>query len=154
MHEKIADIQNSFWKAYKNFSKTLDANQWVDETGKILEKYRYERQYFYKSCKNLFYGWSSIICIIRVMKNEENGSEKNIHEKIVDIQNLFWGAYKNFSKTMNVNQWSNEMGKIFEKYRHDDNHLYIFCEDLLNGWTPMLSALLDMKKPENLEVLP
>ena len=40
MHEKIADIQNSFWRAYKNFVQTEDLNQWADEVGEILERYR------------------------------------------------------------------------------------------------------------------
>lgn len=73
MHEKLADIQNSFWKAYKNFTQTMDVNQWADEVGEILERYRQDIQPLYTFCENQLYGWSAVLSAMRVMENIENG---------------------------------------------------------------------------------
>lgn len=72
MHEKIADIQNSFWKAYKNFTQTMDVNQWTDEVGVILERYRHDIQPLYTFCENQLYGWSAVLNVMRVMGNVKN----------------------------------------------------------------------------------
>lgn len=74
MHEKIADIQNSFWKAYKNFKETMDVNQWADEVGIIMEKYRHDKQPLCTFCENQLYGWSAVLSVMRV--NGKIGEDK------------------------------------------------------------------------------
>lgn len=75
MHEKIADIQNSFWKAYKNFRQTMDVNQWAEDIGKILDKYKNDKQYFYMFCECQFSGWSAVLSAMRVLEREDTGKK-------------------------------------------------------------------------------
>lgn len=79
MNEKITDIQNSFWKAYKNFLQTKDVNQWCDEMGRILNKYRHDKHPYFAFCETTFFAWSELIGAIRVMGDLENGGLN--HEK-------------------------------------------------------------------------
>ena len=76
MHEKLADIQNSFWNAYKNFLQTKDANHWCDEAGRILNRYRHDRHPYFAFCEATFFAWSELIGVIRVIADLENGDEK------------------------------------------------------------------------------
>lgn len=72
MHEKIADIQNSFWKAYKNFRKTKDVNQWCNEAGMIWNRYRHDKYPYFAFCEASFFAWSSLIGVICTMGDLEN----------------------------------------------------------------------------------
>lgn len=61
MHEKICDIQNSFWKAYTVFRKTRDMKQYNMDIDKIIEKYRYGDRQYLTFCQNLVVAWTPII---------------------------------------------------------------------------------------------
>ena len=60
MHEKIVDIQNSFWKAYKDFIKTNDMCQYNDDLKIITSKYKGDKVMF-NFCFNLLCSWAPII---------------------------------------------------------------------------------------------
>ncbi len=60
-----------------------------------------------------------------------------MHEKIVDIQNAFWKAYKDFLKDMDVKQYEQSVNALFEKYRND-KPMAQFCEDLIKAWVPIV----------------
>ena len=49
-----------------------------------------------------------------------------MHEKITDIQNLFWKAYKNYKGTGSMSQYNADVDEIIEKYR--DDHAMIKCK--------------------------
>ena len=60
MHEKIADIQNSFWKAYKNFKDTKDMTKYNEDIEKITDRYQYHGQ-LTVFCFNMACAWAPII---------------------------------------------------------------------------------------------
>lgn len=43
MHEKITDIQNSFWKAYKDFRENQDYKQYNTSIKAIAKKYQSDK---------------------------------------------------------------------------------------------------------------
>lgn len=43
MHEKITDIQNSFWKAYKDFRQNQDYKQYNASVKAIAKKYQSDK---------------------------------------------------------------------------------------------------------------
>lgn len=60
-----------------------------------------------------------------------------MHEKIVDIQNAFWKAYKEFLANRDVRQYEKTINTLFEKYRNDDL-MAQFCEGLISTWAPII----------------
>ncbi len=60
-----------------------------------------------------------------------------MHEKIVDIQNAFWKAYKDFLTNRDVRQYENTINTLFEKYRNDEL-MSQFCEGLICTWAPII----------------
>lgn len=60
MHEKIKDIQNGFWEAYKKFTKSLDIDQYTKDLEKIEKKYAYD-PIMRKFCEDLSWSWSKVI---------------------------------------------------------------------------------------------
>ena len=63
-----------------------------------------------------------------------------MHEKITDIQNLFWTAYRRFSQTRDMGQYNADVKKIMEKYAWDPP-LREFCEDLIWSWGKLINGL-------------
>lgn len=60
MHEKICDINNSFWKAYKGFLNDHDIPKWQKKVSEIQKKYEGD-SIFYPFCTNLAITWVPII---------------------------------------------------------------------------------------------
>ena len=60
MHEKIAAIQNAFWKAYKDFQNTKDMAKYNRDIDKIIEQYQ-NRTALFVFCKNRAFAWAPII---------------------------------------------------------------------------------------------
>lgn len=63
-----------------------------------------------------------------------------MHEKICDIQNAFWKAYKDFSETKDMRKYNNDVDALIEKYRHD-GILLNFCQNLALTWTPVINGI-------------
>lgn len=63
-----------------------------------------------------------------------------MHEKITDIQNLFWKAYKNYKGTGSMSQYNADVDGIIEKYR-DDHTMLNFCKNLVISWTPVINEM-------------
>ena len=64
MHEKIAAIQNAFWKAYKDFQNTKDMAQDNRNIEKIIEQYQ-NRQALFAILKQLEFAWAPILNAIK-----------------------------------------------------------------------------------------
>lgn len=64
-----------------------------------------------------------------------------MHEKLTDIQNSFWKAYKDFKETKDMRQYNIDMDKILDKYRHDKKELFDFCVSLKFAWTPIINGM-------------
>lgn len=63
-----------------------------------------------------------------------------MHEKIADIQNSFWKAYKNFIKTKDMRQYNADTDAIFERYKNDGIMLN-FCKGLIVAWCPVINQI-------------
>ncbi len=57
-----------------------------------------------------------------------------MHEKIVDIQNAFWKAYKDFLKDMDVKQYEQSVNALFEKYRNDRPMATVLRRPIMPGY--------------------
>ena len=60
MHEKIKDIQNSLWRAYSEFKKTLDMKKYNKDVQDLVKRYRYDPSML-EFCQGLIYEWSKVI---------------------------------------------------------------------------------------------
>lgn len=63
-----------------------------------------------------------------------------MHEKITDIQNLFWKAYKNYKGAGSMSKYNADVDGIIEKYR-DDHAMLNFCKNLAISWTPVINEM-------------
>ncbi|MEY8495783.1 hypothetical protein AALC16_22645 [Lachnospiraceae bacterium 29-91] len=71
-----------------------------------------------------------------------------MHEKIADIQNSFWKAYKDFMKTKDMRQYNTDTDAIFERYKSDGIMLN-FCKGLIVAWCPVINQIKeDCKRKE------
>ena len=66
-----------------------------------------------------------------------------MHEKIKDIQNSFWAAYKRFSRDMNMAQYNEDLKEIMRKHSHDPV-MREFCEDLSWSWGKLINEIKEM----------
>ena len=64
-----------------------------------------------------------------------------MHEKLADIQNAFWKAYKDFKETKDMRQYNMDMDEILDRYRHDKKELFDFCVSLKFAWVPIINGL-------------
>lgn len=64
-----------------------------------------------------------------------------MHEKISDIQNSFWKAYKDFVRTKDMRQYNMDVDAILDKYKHDKKELFNFCVSIKLSWTPIINGL-------------
>lgn len=64
-----------------------------------------------------------------------------MNEKITDVQNLFWKAYKDFYNGRDIEKYNIDLGKILEKYRLVDPCIYNFCLSLKIAWAPIINGL-------------
>ncbi len=60
MHEKITDIQNSFWKAYKDFGENQDYKQYNTSVKEIAKKYQSDKEML-DFVKSLLIAWAPVI---------------------------------------------------------------------------------------------
>lgn len=67
MHEKLCDVNNSFWKAYKEFLNDYDIPKWQDSVADIMERYNGD-SFFYSFCLNLAFTWTPIINELKRVK--------------------------------------------------------------------------------------
>lgn len=63
-----------------------------------------------------------------------------MHEKICDIQNGFWKAYKDFMKSGDMKKYNEDLDIIFGKYEND-GYMLNFCKSLLIAWTPVVNKI-------------
>lgn len=63
-----------------------------------------------------------------------------MHDKITDIQNAFWKAYKAFRETKDMKQYNTDIGVIVKKYEAIPQ-MRRFCESLVFAWTPIINGL-------------
>lgn len=63
-----------------------------------------------------------------------------MHEKISDIQNSFWTAYRDFIKTKDMRQYNMDVNEIIERYKFD-KPLCDFCVNLKLTWAPIMNEL-------------
>lgn len=61
-----------------------------------------------------------------------------MHEKITDIQNSFWKAYKDFRENQDYEQYNTSVKAIAKKYQSDKKMLD-FIKSLLIAWTPVIN---------------
>lgn len=61
-------------------------------------------------------------------------------KKITDIQNLFWSAYRKFSRTGNMAEYNADLQRIVEKYA-SDKPMREFCVDLAIAWVKIVNEL-------------
>ncbi|MCU6748566.1 hypothetical protein OCV51_13035 [Faecalicatena acetigenes] len=66
LHEKIADVQNVMWAAYKEFLKAYDAHPINDAAKRLEEKYKTDDMVmqfvWYEKAK-----WAMVVSVIREM---------------------------------------------------------------------------------------
>ena len=60
MHEKITDIQNSFWNAHKRFMRTKDMRQYNKDLGEIMKRYAGDPP-LREFCEDLIWSWGKLI---------------------------------------------------------------------------------------------
>lgn len=66
-----------------------------------------------------------------------------VHEKITNIQNVFWKSYKDFRVTKDMRQHNNEMDALMEMYKND-NAMYNFCDWLRCAWSPIINGIKEL----------
>lgn len=130
MHEKIADIQNSFWKAYKDFLQSGNTEKYESDICSVIRKYKSDSLYYF--CEALKDAWKKIISCC---KNLEE-----IHEILTDIQNSFWRAYRNFAQTKDMRKCNMDFDAILDRYKSDEMMLN-FCKGLIVAWCPVINRL-------------
>lgn len=64
-----------------------------------------------------------------------------MHEKIRDIQNAFWKAYKDYANTFDKCKYENDVIKIENKYR-ENTLLFSFCQNMAVSWVPIINSLI------------
>ena len=64
MHEKIADIQNSIWKAYKDYTRHRDMKQYQADMRKVGVKYQND-PVMLRFYNNLAITWTPVIVVIQ-----------------------------------------------------------------------------------------
>lgn len=60
MHEKIVDVQNSFWKAYKDFYETRDMRKYNQDVDRIVSRY-VSNPSMLQFCQNLVFAWAPVV---------------------------------------------------------------------------------------------
>lgn len=60
-----------------------------------------------------------------------------MHEKIKDIQNAVWKAYKAFAESKNMKQYNADSQAIVKKYA-DDTLMLNFAQNILISWCPII----------------
>ena len=69
-----------------------------------------------------------------------NKETKNLHEKIADVQNVMWAAYKEFLKEYDARPINDAAKRLEEKYRLDDTVMqFIWYEKA--KWAMVVSAI-------------
>lgn len=63
-----------------------------------------------------------------------------MHEKIKDIQNDFWAAYKRFQRDADMARYNEDLEKIMKKNIHDPV-MREFCEDLSWSWAKLINVI-------------
>lgn len=71
----------------------------------------------------------------------------DIHEKISDIQNSVWKAYKDFRASGDMRQYNNDIHNIVIKYE-DDKLILNFARNIIISWAPIINSLAEEKRNE------
>ena len=64
-----------------------------------------------------------------------------MHEKLTDIQNAFWKAYRDFNRTRDMRKYNMDMDEILDRYKHDKKELFDFCVSLKFAWAQIINGL-------------
>lgn len=76
----------------------------------------------------------------------------DIHEKISDIQNSVWKAYKDFRSSGDMRQYNKDVQAIVRKYA-DDKPILNFAQNIIISWAPIINSLgEEMRKEERKKV--
>lgn len=67
-----------------------------------------------------------------------------MHEKIKDIQNLVWKAYKDFKDSCSMRQYNKDVQAIVRKYA-DDKPMLNFAQNIIISWGPIINFLAEEK---------
>ena len=70
-----------------------------------------------------------------------------MHEKIKDIQNSVWKAYKDFRASGNMSQYNADMKAIIQRYA-DDKPMMNFAQNIIISWAPIINYLAEEKRNE------
>ena len=71
----------------------------------------------------------------------------DIHEKITDIQNAVWKAYKDFRESGDMLQYNKDVQAIVRKYT-DDKHILNFAQNIIISWAPIINSMAEEKRNE------
>lgn len=72
LHEELRDIQNGFWKAYKEYASSGDMRKYNKDLKAILERHRTDMEML-EFCQNLAVTWTPVICRVqRLLRDSEN----------------------------------------------------------------------------------
>lgn len=65
-----------------------------------------------------------------------------MHEKIKDIQNSVWKAYKDFRASGDMLQYNKDVQAIVRKYA-DDKPMINFAHNIIISWAPIINSLAE-----------
>lgn len=63
-----------------------------------------------------------------------------MEEDVKNIQNGFWGLYKQFVKNKDMTEYNKNVKELVEKYKGDE-FLFPFCQNLAISWAPIINKL-------------
>ena len=70
-----------------------------------------------------------------------------MHEKIQDVMNTLWSAYKKCATTGNTKQSNEIIGRLLKKYRRTP--LFgPFASAMAMAWVPVINAMAEEKRNE------
>lgn len=65
-----------------------------------------------------------------------------MHEKIKDITNSFWNAYKKMANTRDMEQFNKDVNKITFRYQaEEDEEIRLFLNNTLLAWWGLAQAI-------------
>lgn len=63
-----------------------------------------------------------------------------MHEKIKDIQNAVWKAYKDFRESGDMRQYNKDVQDIVRKYA-DYKPMLNFAQNIIISWAPIINSM-------------
>lgn len=134
MHEKLMDIQNSFWRAYMTLLRSGDRRGYETGVDAIVQKYSDGDMRCF--CEGLKNSWEVVICGDKDLKRN--------HADVSNIQEAVWNAYKNFRGTRDMRRWNGDTLALAAKYRDmKDGAMLKYCKYLAITWMPIVTRIME-----------